>query len=56
MLVNPFGNLNWRGLFILSGIQKEGNLFPFVPDKICFGSNGSISDESSTYLGRTKGF
>ena len=56
MLVNPFGNLSWLGLSISFGTQKEGNLFPLVPNGVCFGSDKLISDGSSTSLGRTNGF
>ena len=54
MLVNPSGNLSWCGLSIPSGIQEEENLFSLELDGVCFGSDGSILDGSSAYLGWTK--
>lgn len=51
VLVNLSGNLSFLGLSIPSGIQKEENLFSLVPNRVCFGSDGLISNESSTYDG-----
>ena len=56
MLIGPFRNPSWFGLSILFGIQREGNLSSLAPDGACFGLDGLISDGSSAYLGRTKGF
>ena len=56
MLVNLYENLSWLGFSILSDIQKEGNLVPLALDRVCFGSDGLISDRSFAYLGWTKGF
>lgn len=56
MLIGPFRNPSWFGLSILFGIQKEGNLSPVAREGACFGLDGLISEGSSVYLGRTKGF
>ena len=52
----PSGSSSRLGLSILFGIKKKGNFFPLAPDGACLSPNGLILDESSVYLGWTKGF
>ena len=48
-------DLSSMGLSIISGIEEEGNILPFVPYETYLGSNGSILDGLYVYLGRPNG-